>query len=99
MPSDELSVILRIPEQVGISYWCLKVHEGGGRPDIAPERPWEEMREGDRVVASDGTVYELDRLARADAEPQSGAPQALLPECRAWLERPEVTRAWVSRPR
>lgn len=85
MSGTDYSVILRLPERAGVSYWCFKVDSLGGRPDISPERPWQDMREGDRVVAADGTVYEVDCVAPAESESHAGAD--VLPACQEAIER------------
>jgi len=80
--SPALSVVLRLSDSVGISYWCVKIDPAHGRPDLRPARPWAEMSEGDTVMAADGETYEVNRLVILENAIRDEPAGDLLPACR-----------------
>jgi hypothetical protein len=86
MYSPQLSVVLRVADSVGLSYWCVKIDPAYGRPDLEPSKPWSEINEGDQVFASDGVTYEVNRLVLIEAAAEDRPSTGALPECRDLIE-------------
>jgi hypothetical protein len=82
----QLSVVLRLADSVGLSYWCVKIDPAYGRPDLEPSKPWSEVEQGDVVRASDGMAYEIDRLVPIEVVTAEREAADVLPECRRAID-------------